>query len=110
VLVAPIEHREHVVDDFELDEYLRLQRVVHATGTALTQLVPTERLYLLSLGSQQGNRHVHWHVAPLPPGTPYEKQQFGAFALDRGYLDVSDTDLAELAGALSRDVARMLEH
>ncbi len=109
VLVAPIEHREQVVHDFELDEYLRLQRVVHATGMALTQLVPTERLYILSLGSQQGNRHVHWHVAPLPPGTPYEEQQFGAFAVDRGYLDVSDSDLADLTGALGRDVARMLE-
>jgi hypothetical protein len=46
----------------------------------------------------------------LPPGTPYDEQQVGAFALDRGYLDVSDADLAELAAALGRDVARMLEH
>jgi hypothetical protein len=37
-------------------------------------------------------------------------RDYGAFALDRGYLDVSYADLAELADALGRDVARMLEH
>jgi diadenosine tetraphosphate (Ap4A) HIT family hydrolase len=66
VLVAPIEHRRAG------GRRLRTGRVpptAARTGTALTQLVPTERLYVLSLGSQQGNRHVHWHVAPLPPGT-----------------------------------------
>ena len=29
VLVAPIEHREAVADDFSLDEYLALQTLVH---------------------------------------------------------------------------------
>ncbi|WP_083752448.1 HIT family protein [Saccharothrix sp. ALI-22-I] len=82
VLVAPVEHREHVIGDFPLDDYLALRRVVHAAGTALTSIVPTERLYLLSLGSQQGNRHTHWHLAPLPPGVPYEQQQFAAFSAE----------------------------
>ena len=45
-------------------------------------VVPTERLYLLALGSRQGNAHVHWHVAPLPPGVPYEKQQYAALMHD----------------------------
>jgi hypothetical protein len=66
------------------------------------------RLRPLPAGRSTGRGQ--WHVAPLPPGTPYEEQQFGAFALDRGYLDMSDADLAELADALGRDVARMLEH
>ena len=26
----------------------------------------------------RANAHVHWHVAPLPPGVPYEQQQFRA--------------------------------
>src|SRR5262249_33376250 len=72
VLVAPKEHRERVVDDFSDDEYLALQLVVHRVGRALSCAVPTERLYVLSLGSQAGNRHVHWHLAPLPPGVPFE--------------------------------------
>jgi len=67
VLVAPREHREQVTGDFSTAEYLRLQAVVHRVGEAVRRSVPTERLYILSLGSQQGNRHVHWHVAPLPP-------------------------------------------
>jgi diadenosine tetraphosphate (Ap4A) HIT family hydrolase len=79
LLVAPVKHREHVVADFPLDEYLRLQTVVHRAGRALTSVLETERLYVLSLGSQQGNTHVHWHLAPLPPGVPYEQQQFAAF-------------------------------
>src|SRR3954468_5561050 len=70
VLVAPIAHREQVTGDFTLAEYLALQQVVYRVGEAVRRTVPTERLYILSLGSQQGNRHVHWHVAPLPPGVP----------------------------------------
>jgi hypothetical protein len=42
---------------------------------------------------------VHWHLAPLPPGVPFEQQQFAA--LDTSVcLDVSDDELAELARKL----------
>ncbi|MFD0205509.1 MULTISPECIES: HIT family protein [Saccharothrix] len=102
LLVAPVEHREHVIGDFPLDDYLALQRVVHAAGTALTAAVPTERLYLLSFGSQQGNRHTHWHLAPLPPGVPYEHQQFAAFSAALGPYDFPERDLAHLAAELGR--------
>lgn len=100
VLVAPVDHREHVIGDFGVEEYLALQRVVHAVGRALSDLVPTERLYVLSLGSQQGNRHVHWHLAPLPPGVPYERQQIAALSADQGYLRTSPEEMAALAAAL----------
>jgi len=69
-LVAPRTHREQVTADFRIQEYLALQRLVYQVGEAIRQELPTERLYILSLGSQSGNRHVHWHVAPLPPGVP----------------------------------------
>ena len=99
VLVAPREHREHVTSDFTRDEYLRLQEVVHRVGEAIRRALPTERLYVLSLGSQQGNRHVHWHLAPLPPGVPFEEQQLAA--LDTNIcLDLSEEELAELARKL----------
>jgi len=78
VLVAPREHREEVTADFELDEYLELQRVVYGVAEAVRQVVPTERTYVLSLGSRAANRHVHWHVAPLPSGVPFEEQQLAA--------------------------------
>ena len=54
-LVAPKDHREQVTGDFSLDEYLHLQAVVHRVAEAIRQVVPTERLYVLSLGSQQAN-------------------------------------------------------
>ncbi|TQS43110.1 HIT family protein [Cryptosporangium phraense] len=104
VLVAPVAHHEHVIGDFDLDSYLALQRRVHAVGSALTAAVRCERLYVLSLGSQQGNRHVHWHLVPLPPGTPYDEQQIAALGADRGYLDVPDGAMADLANAIARRI------
>jgi diadenosine tetraphosphate (Ap4A) HIT family hydrolase len=98
LIVAPREHREQVTGDFSRDEYLQLQEVVRRAGEAVRQVVPTERLYILSLGSQQGNRHVHWHVAPLPPGVPFDRQQLAA--LDADVLDLSDAELEDLAARL----------
>ena len=100
-LVAPIDHRRNVVGDFTEDEYAALQRLVYRVGRAVSEVVPTERLYVLSLGSHQGNAHVHWHIAPLPPGVPYEEQQFHALmAESQGYLDIPDAHQAALAGRI----------
>jgi histidine triad (HIT) family protein/ATP adenylyltransferase len=59
----------------------------------------------MSLGSHQGNAHVHWHVAPLPPGTPYAEQQFAAVMNSRGILAVTDADQADLAERLRGNIA-----
>lgn len=96
-LIAPREHREQATGDLTLDEYLALQRLIYRVAEALRQEVPTERMYILTLGSQQGNRHVHWHVAPLPPGVPFEKQQFEALTLENGVLELSDEEMSSLA-------------
>jgi diadenosine tetraphosphate (Ap4A) HIT family hydrolase len=99
VLVAPKDHREQVTGDFSLDDYLHLQAVVHRVGEAIRQVVPTERLYVLSLGSQQANRHVHWHLAPIPPGLPFEQQQLAA--LDSNIvLDLTPAEQVNLASRL----------
>jgi diadenosine tetraphosphate (Ap4A) HIT family hydrolase len=101
VIVAPLQHREQVTADFTLDEYVALQQVVYHIGEAVRQAVPTERLYILSLGSQQGNRHVHWHVAALPPGVPFEQQQLEALSIiSKGYLQLSDEAMVELAAKI----------
>ena len=50
--------------------------------------------------TQQGHAHLHWHVAPLPPGVPYEQQQLRALSADRGALDVDDDSQAALARAI----------
>lgn len=75
-------------------------------GEAVRRVTSAERIYLLSLGSQGGNRHVHWHVAPLPPGVPLEHQQFAALDVTRGVLAISDVEMAELAARISAEVAR----
>ncbi len=91
LLVAPVEHRERVVGDFSLEEYVQLQKFVYRIGCTLSEVLPTERIYLLSVGSQQANRHVHWHVASLPPGTAFEDQQLAALSAEhRGYLDIPE--------------------
>jgi ATP adenylyltransferase len=100
LLVAPLQHREHAVADFDADEYLDPQALVHRAGRAVTEVVAPERLYVLSLGSQQGNRHVHWHLVPLPPGVPYEGQQLAWLDESRGRLVLDDDDRATLLGAL----------
>lgn len=104
VLVAPKEHREHVVDDFSEDEYLGLQAVVHRVGRAICRTVPTERLYVLSLGSRQANAHVHWHLAPLPPGVPFEEQQLAMLDTDLG-LDLGEDELVDLAARIRAQLA-----
>jgi diadenosine tetraphosphate (Ap4A) HIT family hydrolase len=99
VFVAPRKHRERVTGDFTRDEYLRLQEVVYRVGEGIRKVVPTERLYVLCLGSQQGNPHVHWHLAPLPPGIPFEEQQLAA--VDTNVcLDLSEPQLVELVQKL----------
>jgi diadenosine tetraphosphate (Ap4A) HIT family hydrolase len=104
-LVAPKEHREHVTGDFDADEYVDLQRVVYRVGEALRAAVPCERLYVLSLGAQLGNAHVHWHLAPLPPGVPYDEQQHAALDWNRsGIVDLSDDEQAELAARIRAKV------
>jgi diadenosine tetraphosphate (Ap4A) HIT family hydrolase len=77
--------------------FLRFQGVVHAVARAVEATVPTERMYSMSLGSRQGNAHLHWHLAPLPPGVPDDRQQFHAVMAENGVLEVDDDSQAALA-------------
>jgi ATP adenylyltransferase len=104
VLVAPIAHLEHVTGDFTLEEYLALQSTVYRVAEAVRRTVSPERVYILSLGSQQGNRHVHWHIAPLPPGVPFEQQQLEALRVEDGILDLSDAEMRELASRIRENL------
>lgn len=100
-LVCPKRHLEAVVDDFDIGDYLALQRIVHRVGRALTATVPCDRLYVMSLGSTTGNNHVHWHLAPLPPGVPRLFQQCRSYEeLLMGRLDIPESDNERLAEAL----------
>ena len=106
VLVAPKDHREQVTGDFDVATYVGLQAVVHRVGEAVRRAVPCQRLYLLSLGSQQLNRHVHWHVAPCPPDLALPRQQFRAFSqLLTGVIELPEDRWTALAAEIRAELA-----
>ncbi|MEO3775831.1 HIT family protein [Micromonospora sp. B11E3] len=104
-LVASKRHLESWVHDMEQREFLRFQGIVHAVARAIAATLPTERMYSMSLGSQEGNAHLHWHLAPLPPGVPYDQQQFHAVMAENGILGVDDDSQA----ALARDIRSRIQ-
>lgn len=100
VLVAPLQHREQVMGDFSEDEFVALQRLVFQVSEAVRAELHPERMYVLSLGSQSANAHVHWYVAPLPPDVPLEQQQFYALMHENGVIETSRMELEEYAERL----------
>ncbi len=103
-LIAPVAHKEQVTGDFTLDEYLELQRAVYQVTEAVRRTVESERTYILSLGSQQGNRHVHWHIAPAPFGLPFKEQQLEALRTANGVLEIPDDEMAKLANRIRQNM------
>jgi diadenosine tetraphosphate (Ap4A) HIT family hydrolase len=106
-LVVPRRHVEDVVGDLTMAEYLALQTAVFKVARAVAEVMHPERTYLLSLGSMQGNAHVHWHVAPLPPGVPYGQQQFHALMAGKGVLRYSPQQLDELGARIRTALAQL---
>ncbi|MGW6485584.1 HIT family protein [Streptomyces sp. NPDC055056] len=104
VLVAPKAHIEHVVRDLDEAAYGRLMLLVREIALGVEAVCGSERTYLYSLGSQQGNAHLHWHIAALPPGVPYLEQQFHALMTEHGVLTLSPEQAASMAGRLSEAV------
>jgi diadenosine tetraphosphate (Ap4A) HIT family hydrolase len=106
-LITPNEHNEQVAGDFRVEEYPELQRVLHRVAGAVRAEVGAELVYILSLCSNQGNAHVHWHVVPLPPDTPYTEQQFAAVMLETaGALKIPDREKAVLAARVGQRMDR----
>lgn len=99
-LLSPIQHIEDIADGLSSDAYLRMQAKVHRLSRALKRVFGAERIYVLSLGSQQGNRHLHFHVVPLPPGVPLEKQQYHALMAENGVLEFTFEEMADMAEAI----------
>jgi diadenosine tetraphosphate (Ap4A) HIT family hydrolase len=103
-LVVPRAHVVDVTGDRSL--FRQVTDLVHDVAEALKRVVPTERVYLLSLGSAQGNAHVHWRVAALPPGVPYERQQHHALMAEHGVLAVPEPEQRAFAARLAAEVRR----
>lgn len=100
-LVAPKEHLKEVTSDLDLGRYPELQRLIFYVSEAVRAEVGAERMYIFTFGSNQGNAHVHWHVAPLPPGTPYEAQQGAAVSWQNGVLKVPEDKMVDIAMRLT---------
>ena len=105
-LVAPKKHLEQVTGDFDVERYLGLQRLIFRVSEAVRTEVGAERMYIFTFGSNQGNAHVHWHIAPLPPGTPYEEQQGAAVSWRNGVLDVPEAEMVDMAARLKYRLER----
>ncbi|MGW2477742.1 HIT family protein [Streptomyces sp. NPDC001665] len=96
---------EHVVRDLEEPAYLALMSVVRRVALAVEAVFEPERTYLLSLGSQQGNAHLHWHIAGPPRGTTYGKQRFHALMAENGMLSYTDMETTALGERLRAAIA-----
>lgn len=106
-LVCPKAHVEDLAEDISSAAYLALQARVHKLARALKQVFDAERIYVLSLGSQQGNSHLHFHVAPLPRGVPYGRQQYHALMAEHGVLAIADDEMAAMAREIGKVYARI---
>ena len=110
VLVAPKAHVEHVVRELDEVAFSRMMLGVRRVALAVEAVFSPERTYLLSLGSRQGNAHVHWHIAGLPPGVPYEWQQFHALMTENGVLTPTPDHSADIARRLRTALATDHHH
>ena len=106
-LVCPKTHVEDLAEDISTAAYLALQARAHKLARALKQVFDAERIYVLSLGSQQGNSHLHFHVAPLPKGVPYEQQQYHALMAEHGVLRIAEEEMAAMAREIGEIYGRM---
>lgn len=105
LLVVPKQHLEHVVSDLTEPAYLRIMQVVRLVALAAEDVLGGERTYLFSMGSSGGNAHLHWHIARLPHGVPYEQQQFEALAFSNGIVTYTPEQRSELADQLRNAIA-----
>jgi diadenosine tetraphosphate (Ap4A) HIT family hydrolase len=108
-LVCPKRHLEQVTAEFELEQYLVMQALIYHICEAVRVEVEAERMYIFTFGSNQGNAHVHWHVAPLPKGTPYEQQQGAAVGWQAGALKIPTAEMAYLAARLRQRIGKPLD-
>lgn len=97
-IVCPKRHVARFEADLSPDEWHHLQAVVQRVSRAVSEATGAIRMYLASLGSPERNPHLHIHVCPCPPGTPFEQQQFAAMMSEDGqYLTLTDERQDELA-------------
>jgi histidine triad (HIT) family protein/ATP adenylyltransferase len=105
-IVCPKRHVERYESELSTDEWQYLLAVTQKIAKSIADATGAMRMYLASLGSPQGNPHLHLHVCPCPAGTPYEEQQGEAMRRKDGdYLHLSDERLDEIASLIRAGLA-----
>ena len=97
-IVCPKRHVERYETELSPEEWAHLLGVVQRIARAVSEATGAIRMYLASLGSPERNAHLHLHVCPCPPGTPFAEQQFAAMESKDGQsLLLSDERMDDLA-------------
>ena len=100
-IVCPKRHIERFESEMSAEEWLHLQKVVHRIAQAVSASTQAIRMYIASLGSPERNAHLHIHVCPCPPDTPFHQQQFEAMQIKDGqFLQLDETRMRELASQI----------
>lgn len=97
-IVSPKKHIERF-EEMEEDEWLCLQKITQKTAKAVSLYTSATRMYLASWGSPERNAHLHIHICPCPPNTPFEDQQLKAMDQGEKLLDISGR-MTEIASGI----------
>lgn len=100
-IVCPKRHAERFETDLSEHEWSHLQKVVRDIARAVADATGAIRMYIASLGSPERNAHIHLHVCPCPPGTPFERQRFVTML---GHREISGERLDELAESIRQNL------
>lgn len=104
-IVAPKKHAERYEKDLTEVEWVYLQKVVQNVAKAVSLTTNAMRMYVASLGTPERNPHIHIHVCPCPPGTPFDEQQFKAMEFKDGkYLELNDDEMREIAEKIKENL------
>jgi histidine triad (HIT) family protein len=109
-LVCPKRHVERYETELSSDEWSHLQAVVQWVSRAVSVATNAIRMYVASLGSPERNAHLHIHICPCPPRTPFRQQQFAAMELKDGrYLNLPDERMRDIATQIREQLIQLGE-
>jgi histidine triad (HIT) family protein len=104
-LVSPKKHIEHIARDLNKEEYIKLQELVYIITKAVGKAVNPERMYVASFGSQQMNKHVHFHIIPIPSAVSIREQQMASMMPEIvGMLELEKDEWDELEQRIKREL------
>ncbi len=100
-IVCPKRHIERFESEMSPEEWQHLQSVVQRIAQAVSKSTGAIRMYIASLGSPERNAHLHIHVCPCPPDTPFHQQQFEAMQIKNSqFLQLSENRMQEIASQI----------